>query len=348
MTRAPMTSDPTAPAAEPTAAATGTLPDRGAAWPVPEPGPVIAEVVRSGFIESWHTGSVIVLDAEGEPTFTLGQPEHPIFPRSALKPLLATAMTELGLDLPPDLLALGAASHDSEKIHLDGVRRILAMHGLDETALQTPPDWPLDEQERVAHIRAGGEKTSLIMNCSGKHSAMLATCVVNGWDTATYRAIDHPLQVAIRERVGRWVGHDIQHVGVDGCGAPVLAFPLSGLAHGFRRMALAEPGSPGRRVADAIAAFPEMTSGTRRDESKLIRAVPGLFGKSGAESVHVVAFFDGRAFALKSDDGSPRARFPVVGAALRRCGLEHPILDEVYIFKITGGPDQVGSIVPTF
>ncbi len=53
-------------------------------------------------------------------------------------------------------------------------------------------DYPLDDQAKTAAIRSGEEPRSIFMNCSGKHAAMLLTCVVNGWETGTYLAPDHP------------------------------------------------------------------------------------------------------------------------------------------------------------
>ena len=157
------------------------------------------------------------------------------------------------------------------------------------------------------------------MNCSGKHAAMLATCRVNGWDTATYRSPDHPLQAATRETFAELIGERVDTVAVDGCGAPLFPASLVGLARAFRRLALGldgtdRPDPQVAEVADAIRAHPEYVSGTRRDECTLLRAIPGAIGKAGAESCYAVALPDGRAIALKTDDGAPRVR-PVLMAA---------------------------------
>ena len=142
-----------------------------------------------------HHGSVVALAADGTTAWSVGEVTGPVLPRSCNKPLQALGMVRLGLDLPPELLALACASHSGEPFHLDGVRRILALGDLDVDALQTPRDYPLDDDAKVAAIRAAGA-SSLAMNCSGKHAAMLLTCVVNSWDTATYLSPDHPLQQA--------------------------------------------------------------------------------------------------------------------------------------------------------
>ena len=102
------------------------------------------------------------------------------------------------------------------------------------------------------------------MNCSGKHAAMLATCVAAGWPTATYTDPAHPLQVALRQALEGLAGEQSAAVGVDGCGAPVFALSLAGLARAFQALVTGSPGTPERRVADAMRAYPEWTSGTTR------------------------------------------------------------------------------------
>ena len=314
---------------------------------------VVAEIVRSGFVEGHHYGSVVALEADGRVAWSVGDVESPVLPRSCNKPLQAVGMLRAGLDLDGELLALAAASHSGEAFHLEGARRILASAGLDESALQTPPDYPIDDQAREEYIRAGGVKSPLAMNCSGKHAAMLATCVVNGWDTATYLHPDHPLQVAIAETFADLTGEKVAVVAVDGCGAPLLSTSLGGLARAFRTVALAKSG-PEKRVADAIRTHPEFTSGSRRDEATLLRAIPGAIGKAGAESCYAVALADGRAVALKTDDGAPRVRPVLMAAALERLGVtrdddvDADAVRRTGVVELLGGGRPVGEIRATF
>jgi L-asparaginase II len=300
--------------------------------------PVLAEVERSGFVESRHRGSVSGLAADGSSAVRLGSPEDPIFPRSANKPMQAVAMIRHGLGLEGELLALASASHSGEDFHVEGVQKILAGAGLTSDDLRCPPAWPMDLE--LARVR---EKSRLRMNCSGKHSAMLATCVVNGWPTESYVSPDHPLQRAIRETVAELTGDEIVATGVDGCGAPLFATTLTGLARAFRTLVLAEPGTPERRVADAMRAFPEWTSGTDRDERRLMDAVPGLLLKGGAEGIDAFAHADGRAGAVKIDDGAARARTPVTVATLRALGLGE-LSEELSTAPVHGGESVVGEI----
>lgn len=308
---------------------------------------VVAEVVRSGMVESRHHGSVVALDTTGVVAMAIGETDAPMYPRSANKPAQAAAMLRLGLPLDGELLALAAASHSGEDFHIKGARRILASAGLDESLLRNTPGWPLDGIAMVAYARQGFEPSSIAADCSGKHAAMLVTCTVNGWPTDGYLSPEHPLQVAIHDTLGELAGEPVAHTGVDGCGAPLFAMSLTGLARTFRALALAAPGSPERRVVDAIQLHPQWTSGTTRDEARLIRSLPGLFAKAGAEGVYAAALDDGRAVALKIEDGQKRACPVVMAASLRRLGLDHPVLDDLARAPVLGGGDRVGEIQPT-
>jgi L-asparaginase II len=318
--------------------------------PAPE---IVAEIVRSGFVEGHHYGSVVALAADGRLDWSVGAVDVPILARSCNKPIQAVGMVRLGLDLPADLLALVCASHSGEPFHIEGVRRILAVAGIEERALQTPPEHPLDDEARVAMIRAGVDKSPIAMNCSGKHAGMLVTCAVNGWDPATYREPDHPLQRAIAETYAELTGEPVTAVAVDGCGAPLLSASLTGLARAFARIATA-PDGPEARVAGAIRRHPEWVSGTQRDERALLAAVPGAIGKAGAESCYAVALPDGRAFALKTDDGAPRVRPVLMAAALRRSGVDaEPGVDAEAVWRtgvveLLGGGRPVGEIRAVF
>jgi L-asparaginase II len=315
----------------------------------------VAEIVRNGFVEGHHYGSVVALAADGSVDWAVGDADVPVLPRSCNKPVQALGMVRIGLDLPPELLALACASHSGEPFHIDGVRRILASAGLSEADLQTPADYPLDDAAREAIIRAGGSRSPVLMNCSGKHAAMLATCVANGWPTDSYRDVEHPLQQSIASTFADLTGETIAVTAVDGCGAPLFSASLVGLATAFRRLALGVDASgaddsPAHRVADAIRAHPAYVSGTTRDELALLTAIPGAIGKAGAEGCYAVALADGRAFALKTDDGAARVRPVLMAEALRRSGvLEQPGVDadavrRTGVVEILGGGRPVGEI----
>lgn len=305
---------------------------------------VLATCTRSGLVEGVHVGHAVVVDPAGAVVRAWGDPEREVFPRSSNKPAQAAAMVRHGLDLPEHLLALSAASHSGERFHLAGVHEILAQAGLDESALQTPADYPLDPRERDAWIGDGRRPAPIAMNCSGKHAAMLATCVVNGWPTDTYRAADHPLQQSIRWQVEALAGERVQTVGVDGCGAPVLSLTLAGLARSMSRAVQGESDAPARRVADAMAAFPDFVGGSNRDVTAFMRAVPGLVAKDGAEGVYVAALPDGTAIAIKADDGSERARQVALAAILVSLGVDAGPIEPLRAIPVMGGGSPVGEV----
>ena len=300
--------------------------------------PVVAEVVRNGFVESRHHGRVVGLNADGSIAFAIGAVEAPMFPRSSVKPLQATAMLDAGWQPDDDAqIALACASHSGEDAHTTVVRRILASVDLDESALQNTPDLPLNEAAAHALLRAGGGKDALHQNCSGKHAAMLATCVTNGWPLDTYRDPQHPLQQQICGTLEQLAGEAVSAVAVDGCGAPLFAISLVGLARAFAAIA-------GGKVADAMRAHPDLVGGTGRDVTMVMQDVAGLVAKDGAEGVYAAALPDGRATALKIEDGAARGRRPLLAWSLQQLGVEAPATARLGDVPVLGHGEPVGFV----
>lgn len=285
--------------------------------------PVVATVTRSGLVESVHHGIVVATDSDGSVIFGAGPHDIPIYPRSANKPMQAIAMLRSALLLDGGLLALASASHNGEQMHIDGVREILALadEGLTEADLRNTPDYPLDEAAKAEWLAQRRPPSSIAQNCSGKHAAMLVTCIASGWDTTTYLDPDHRLQRAMAATIEEFSGEPVATTGVDGCGAPAMAISLAGLARAFGAIASAPAHTPAGTVARAVVGHPRMLGGTGRDVSALIEAVPGLIAKDGAESVYAVGLPDGRGLAVKIADGGQRARAAVTVKALEALGL---------------------------
>ncbi|MFE9359780.1 asparaginase [Streptomyces olivaceoviridis] len=304
----------------------------------------VAHLVRGGVVEGIHYGSVVVLGADGQVRFQLGDIEAAFYPRSALKPVQAVAMLRAGLPLDGELLSLAAASHSGEERHLAGTRRILELAGLTEDDLRNVPDMPFDPVVRDSWVREGRLPSRLAQNCSGKHAAMLWTAKLNGWSLDDYLAPEHPLQQAVAATVEELTGQRVARVTVDGCGAPLFAVSPHGLARALARITSAEPGTPEARVADAMREHAEMASGSGRDVAALMRAVPGLLAKDGFEGVQVAALPDGRAVAVKIADGANRARIPVAAAALARAGVDPALLTEFAGEPLLGGGEPVGCV----
>ncbi|WP_375487415.1 asparaginase [uncultured Jatrophihabitans sp.] len=307
----------------------------------------LLHVTRGGLLESRHRGSVVLLAASGDVEHAVGDVEAPMFPRSSLKPLQTVAMLEAGLHAPQPSVALASASHVGEPAHLAGAREVLAAAGLDEAALGCPPDLPLHRPAMLEWVHAGGGPARICHNCSGKHAAMLATCVAAGWDTGAYLDASHPLQQAVTAQVERLSGARVAATSVDGCGAPALAIPLVALARSFARLTTAPGGTSERAVADAMRAHPQLVSGTDTPATELMASTPGLLAKNGAEGVWAAALPDGRAFAVKVDDGAGRALGPLLAVVLRFWGADDPVVRRWEHEPALGGGRPVGSVSPS-
>jgi L-asparaginase II len=314
--------------------------------------PILALCTRGDLVESVHRASLVALDPSGEVVIRHGGIDSPVFPRSSLKPLQAVAMVRAGLDLPAELLALVCASHSGEQHHLTGVERILAGVGLGLDSLQNTPGLPLDPAEHDRWIRESRPASPLGQNCSGKHAGMLATCVLGGWDTESYLDPAHPLQRLVADTITELTGEPPASVATDGCGAPVFAISLTGLARAFARIASADPLTTEGRVASAIRTAPEFLGGAGRDVTLLVAGTPGLIAKDGAEGVYAAAHADGRAVALKLAEGGggvaggpQRARPVIMAAALRRLGVESTAYEALEHVPVLGHGQPVGAVV---
>jgi len=281
-------------------------------------GEILVEVVRNEMVESVHDGHLLILDSSGKDLLKIGDVDQLIYPRSAVKSLQASAMLRAGLKVSGEQLALACASHAGSRAHLDVALSTLRSVGLDESALRNTPDKPLDPAERAAW----GDKapTSLAANCSGKHSAMVATCAVNGWDLETYKSPEHPLQIAISAEFEKLSGEKITKVGVDGCGAALFAISLRALATAVRNLTLSNEAIH-QEVVNACRNNPIMVSGVGRLPTLLMQKVPGLFVKDGAEGVMIMSTPKGEVIVWKMSDGSQRGNSPLSVATLSHLGI---------------------------
>jgi L-asparaginase II len=302
---------------------------------------VLAQLVRSGLIESTHSGHLILIAADGTDLLTLGDVDAEMYPRSAIKSLQAAAMVRAGLDLNDEQLALVCASHGGTKRHQEVALEILKSSGLSELDLQNTPDFPIDRSARIAW----GDKpaTSIAANCSGKHAGMLATCVVNGWDIKTYRDANHPLQIAIANEIRDLTGKPVSRTSIDGCGAPLFSMSTRSIAVAARKMRIdSDPGFT--KIVSACLKHPEMILAEGAFDTRMMRAVPGLFVKGGAESVMLASLADGSAIAWKISDGNNRANGPMMKAALAKFGINI----EGEVVDVLGGGIVVGSLSANF
>jgi L-asparaginase II len=291
------------------------------------------EVTRGDMVESRHSGSAVVVDAKGKIVRQWGDPDLPVYPRSAVKPLQALPLIETGaadrFGLTAKELALACASHRSEAEHVATAESALAKAGLSEHDLECGPQVPRDEAVATALVKADQPPRPIHNNCSGKHSGFLVTACHCGEHTKGYLGYEHPVQQRITRTLSELTGLDLYRAprAIDGCGIPTIAIPLSALARAFARFA--EPSglyedrrAAVSRIREAITEHPRMISGTGQFGTQIAQVTRGkVLVKSGAEGVYI-AFVPqlGVGAAVKIDDGAGRASVVAIGAVLRQLG----------------------------
>jgi L-asparaginase II len=300
--------------------------------PVHHPDPVLVEATRGPLVESLHHGAVCVCNADGRLVAAWGDVERAVFPRSAAKPLQALPLIETGaadhFALSEQELALACASHGGEARHVSAVGDWLRRIGLTEADLECGCHPPTNIDAARALLAAGLAPSALHNNCSGKHSGMLTTALHMGEPTKGYIGADHPVQRRITAAQGEMTGTapHLTPFGTDGCGIPTFALPLSGLATAMARMANPAGLGPVRqkaieRILAAMSGYPELVAGTGRLCTDVMRSVPSVVIKGGAEGVYIAILPKlGLGVALKIDDGASRAAEVAILAVMRHLG----------------------------
>lgn len=308
-----------------------------AMWPKASDFAVVAELVRAGLVESRHHGIAALVGPDGKLIDEIGRAKRLIFPRSSVKPLQAVATTRLGAKLSGEHLAISCGSHQGTPEHIKLINEILAANGLSEANLQCPVSWPGDA---TARAKAAAE-TKQAFNCSGKHAGFLAACVAAGFSTDNYLDPIHPLQVKIREVLEDFAGEQVLVTTPDGCGAPLHALTVEGLARAIGRFAKEETEIASAMLENAWAVDAIGTAGTLLMEA-------GFVAKLGAEGVFVVATGDGHGIAVKIADGNLRAAPLVALNLLLKHGLiepaKHAELTAKIEVKVTGGSQITGKL----
>jgi L-asparaginase II len=301
----------------------------------------LARVYRGGHVESFHSGSIAVVDASGRLLASAGDPAFVTSIRSAAKPFQALPLLEAGgveeYELKPEEIALTCASHGGEAVHVATAAALLRRGDFDEEDLLCGAHVPYDEKA-ASDLRSSGEAPSpLHNNCSGKHAGMLLATQMMDLPSANYIDAQHPLQNAMRESVAEWAGVDADDiaVAVDGCGVPAYSLSLFRTALAYARLMQSTDDAPAR-VVEAMTRFPYYVGGAWTITTPLMQAFNGeLLAKEGAEGVYAMALAprlterldvaDDAAIgiAIKIADGSmTRGRNPVIIKTLELLGVD--------------------------
>ncbi|HEV7923602.1 MAG TPA: asparaginase [Thermoanaerobaculia bacterium] len=308
----------------------------------------LANVYRGGQLESFHSGSIAVVDARGRLLACAGDPSFQTCLRSAAKPFQGIPLLEYGgvqeFDLTPEEIALTCASHGGEPIHVSTAAALLRKGELDESDLLCGAHLPYDEKA-AAELRASGEPPSALHNnCSGKHAGMLLATRVMDAPSAGYIEPDHPLQEVMRSTLADFAGLEPEEIpiAVDGCGVPAFFMSLYRAAYAYARLMAPDEryAESASRVVEAMTTHPQYVAGTWSMTTPLMQAFGGeLLAKEGAEGFYAMAIAPGLlgeltdrlrladdapiGIALKIADGSmTRGRNPVVLRTLELLGLD--------------------------
>jgi L-asparaginase II len=307
----------------------------------------LVRVVRSGLEESVHQGDIAVADPSGGLVASAGDPSTVAFARSSMKPLQASVSLSLSsFDYSNREISVMCASHNGEPVHIAAVREILQRAGVPETALQTPAMLPWDQESALA----APHRLPINSDCSGKHAGMLGASKEQGWELASYRSPDHPLQDRVHRAVQEASGERPAALGVDGCGVPVHGLPLVAMATIYARLgtAGAQPAGDGElwsaaeRAVRAMLAEPYQVAGRNRVDTAVMGAVRGVVVKAGAEGMICAALIDrGLGVAVKIHDGFHRATGPALIHTL--AALE--VVDDAALraLRVYAEPDVLGG-----
>jgi L-asparaginase II len=314
--------------------------------------PILVRQVRNGVDESVHRGDIVEVDVGGRMLRALGDPDHVAFLRSSVKPFGVVALLEAGgvreLELEPPEIAVMAASHSGEDLHVRTLQGLFRRTGVSQSALALGTEGVPIDALTAARLARDGERPGEIRHmCSGYHASFLLLSRLGGWNPDGYWLPEHPAQQAAREVIARAFGTTAGRLeaGVDACGVPTYAFPLREIARGYAFLADPEavPASDPRstlagslrRVRDAMVGNPELVAGTRDQlDTSVVKAAPGrIAAKGGAEGLRCFGILPGprarggsspaTGLALKVEDGgaSGRATSAAAVEALAQAGV---------------------------
>jgi L-asparaginase II len=270
---------------------------------------LLGALVRDGMQESFHHGVAVMVDPDGNLAFSKGDVFALIYPRSALKPIQASAMHQAGLELTAAQSVMTMASHYATPRQVELVAAILSVNGVAESALGCPEAMPWNAEAKV-----GATAAPILMNCSGKHAGFLAASQINGWDLGSYLNKSHPIQKLVKQTLESYSGEEIVKSSTDGCGAPLHALSTIGLARALSQFVKREPG-----LVQAALSNPELIGDLDTPDAAFLRL--GLFSKLGAEGVFTVITPSGHSLAIKFADGSLRLALSYAATLLNRFGL---------------------------
>lgn len=299
---------------------------------------LVSKFYRGKIVESFHVGYATAIDENGETIFTAGEPDYPVFIRSAAKPFQAIPLLELGAaakyELTDEELTVICASHNGEPFHTETVANILKKGNISIDDLDCGTHIPLDKPSYEQLILQGRRPTALHNNCSGKHAGMLILAKTLDASLDNYTDVEHPVQQKILEKIKLY--SEIQKIPVvlDDCNAPTFFIPLKNLALMYKKLAQGADEYL-QKIFHVVNLHPKHLAGRGRFDSDFIAALSGrAVSKIGAEGIRGIGIRTEQGknigIALKVLSGSRQAADTMAVAILRHLKL----LDEETLKKL--------------
>ncbi len=297
----------------------------------------LAILRRDGLNESFHLGTAALVAPDGQVLEVIGDAAALIYPRSALKPIQAIVMRELGLRTSSMQSVISMASHYATVEQINLVLELLAEHGNSESDLGCPEAWPWNPESRAGVT----SQSRVYMNCSGKHAGFLATARLNGLSTADYLSPEHPVQQRVKALIEELSGEPVGKTTIDGCGAPLFAISTIGLAKALSQLPTRDP-----ELFEAGLAHPHLIGDRTTPDALLMKH--GVFSKLGAEGVFTAVTRSGHAVTIKFADGSLRFALKTTAALLHKHGLINTdtrmAIEAEDTLQVLGGGKVIGEI----
>lgn len=296
--------------------------------------PLCIELTRGESVESIHFVDIAVVDSNGKETMSLGDTGKSVLPRSAIKPIQALPLIETGaaekFHLDEIEVALSCSSHSGEKLHVEAIESWLSKIGCRPDDLQCGHHDPMNFNLVLDEIYSERTPRVTANNCSGKHTGFLTVMRHLDMNHGNYLDPSHPLHADYVTPMLSEICHvDLskQQPGIDGCGIPVWAVPLSGLAVGWAEMIRKPSAAP---LFEAMKNQAFYVAGTDRVCTEIILSTAGrAIVKTGAEGVFCAVIpEEGIGVALKVRDGASRAAAAALKWVLSEYGIMERKLSE--------------------
>lgn len=272
---------------------------------------ILIKYVRDGLVEQEHYGYLMVSDKKRIIDSHGDTKDTPFYLRSCAKPLQASLIIDYGVDKYFDLtseeIALCCASHAGEELHVNTAKKFLEKIGLDESYLKCGFHKPISHKEQEKLLLTNNHETIFHNNCVGKHIMMLAICKMKNWGLQTYDEPEHPLQIAIKEKINELCEVKREYpVTKDGCGVPIMSMPLKNMLIGYLNL-FTDPKY--EKIKNAFLNHPYIIGGENRLDTKIMENSENLIAKVGAGGLCIVVNIEKEeALVVKISDCDMKAR----------------------------------------